>query len=807
MKEMNYSYIVKTEELKIAKTFLENILGALTTDDIVKPEIHCISQDWGKLQTGVSVTRRPLCLKGKIYSTGLGTHAESKILIRLPRRILRITGLCGVDDNPETRKNSRSLVFSIEMKERKIWESNPLSVDSEPAEIDIPANGIQEFFLCVRGPITYAHADWVNLRAYLENGKIVEIGKPEYFCGFGFYYDDRHSTEFFHNWKIKEKSCKEENGIICHTITKTDPQTSLDVICEIKEYTKFPVIEWRLKFENRSNRTTPLLRDVKSLDTTFNYGIFPYLHYWTGDYAQPDGYEPFCVSLAHQEIFNFSPVGGRPTNRAWPYFNLEWQEEHRGIIVAIGWPGQWLACFEGKEDGAVHISAGQQNTHFKLLSGEHIYSPTSVLMFYQGDFNRSQNLWRRWMMAHNMPRMKGKLPSQMLAAYCGKVGTSEMALETEKSQIQSFNMYRKRGIKLDLWWIDAGWYPCNGIWYQVGTWDVDKKRFPGGIRAISDYCRKKQVKTIVWFEPERVYPETWLWNHHPEWLLKSTKNSNRLLNLGNTDARKWLTNHIIQFIKKHRINVYRQDFNIDPLPFWKENDTPDRQGITENHYVEGYLTFWNELRTKIPDLLIDSCASGGRRNDLETMKLAVPLHKTDYNYADNDVKQAFHYSLYQWFPYFGALLWPFDNVDSYAFFSSIAPATVLNYDPANVKLDWKLLKNLTEKWRAITNTLYFYTDYYPLTPYSRDDDDWIAWQFHNPEKHEGIIQAFRRRNCKWSSICLKLQGLEQKLTYTISEFEPHSKTKRISGKKLMESGITIFSRKTPEAKILIYRKD
>ncbi len=809
MEEMNYADIVQAEEMADAKFWLERMLMNLTaiaSTDEIKPDIYCISQDWGKLRMGASVSGSPLCLAGNIYSIGLGTHAESKIRVRLPSGILRLTGLCGVDDNTSTRKNCKALVFSIEAGRRKIWESRPQLAESEPAEIDIPMKGIHEFVLCVRGPITFAHADWVNLKAHLINGKTVEIGRPAEIFGFSFCYDSTPFIEFFHGWKVRKQSFPEKDGIIQHSIIRTDSRTGLVVICEIKQYSRFPVIEWQLKLKNSSRRCTPIIKDIKSLDVRFKWDDFPYLYYWTGDYCQPDGYEPFRVSLAHDETFQFSPVGGRPTNRAWPYYNLQWPSANRGIIAVIGWPGQWMANFKGAEDSSVHVSAGQQITHFTLLPGEQVRTPISVLMFYRGGFIRSQNLWRRWMMAHNMPRQKGNLPLPMLAAYSGKAAGSEMALETEETQIRSFNAYSRHGIELDCWWMDAGWYPCDGTWSHVGTWDVDETRFPRGIRVISDYCRKKSVKTLVWFEPERVHPDTWLWNNHPEWLLKSNGMSNRLLNLGNPAARRWLINHIDRIIKKQGIDIYRQDFNIDPLPFWLANDKPDRQGITENHYVEGYLSFWKALLKRNPDILIDSCASGGRRNDLETMRLSVPLHKTDYNYQDSAVKQAFHYSLYQWMPYFGAPLWPTDRVDAYAFYSSLVSMTLLNYDPLCSGLDWKLLRKLTEKWRLIAENLYFYGDYYPLIPYNRDEDRWIAWQFHRPDREEGIVQAFRRENCRSASIHLALQGLDPDATYSITDLDAGDKTKKITGRKLMESGISVTTEKAPQAKILIYRK-
>ena len=52
-----------------------------------------------------------------------------------------------------------------------------------------------------------------------------------------------------------------------------------------------------------------------------------------------------------------------------------------------------------------------------------------------------------------------------------------------------------------------------------GTWEPDLTRFPNGLRAISDHALAKGVKTLVWFEPERVRRGTWLYENRAHWLL------------------------------------------------------------------------------------------------------------------------------------------------------------------------------------------------------------------------------------------------------------------------------------------------
>ena len=110
--------------------------------------------------------------------------------------------------------------------------------------------------------------------------------------------------------------------------------------------------------------------------------------------------------------------------------------------------------------------------------------------------------------------------------------------------------------------------------------------------------------------------------------------------------------HIDKLLTEQGIDLYRQDFNMDPLDYWRTHDAPDRQGITEIRHVTGYLAFWDELRRRHPGLLIDTCASGGRRNDLETLRRAVPLWRTDY-ILEPIGTQCCTYGISSWIPFHG----------------------------------------------------------------------------------------------------------------------------------------------------------
>lgn len=632
---------------------------------------------------------------------------------------------------------------------------------------------------------------------------------------FSFVYDGHNSNELLRDWTLDKTSRKLDKQRTERTLTWTDPKTGLVVRCVAVEYSDFPSVEWTIYLKNNGTRDTPIISDLKAIDIALDNktgGEF-LLHHATGSPANGSDYGPLETPLGPGTSKRFGATGGRPNSVDWSYFNLEWGG--RGMIVAIGWPGQWSAEFVRDQATRLQLRAGQEVTHFTLHPGEEVRSPLVQLQFWQGgDWIASQNVWRRWMKAHGMPRPGGKLPKPMLLAHSGRTYT-EMINATEENQKMFIGRYLEEGIKIDYWWMDAGWYANEtenrGAWPLPSYYDQDYTRFPNGIRAISDYAHSKGVKTLLWFEPETIYPGTWLTKNHPDWLLGN--GVPRALNLGNPVVLKWCTNNIDKILKEQDIDLYRQDFNQDPLAAWRYNEPEDRQGITENHYVRGYLAFWDELQKRHPNMLIDSCASGGRRNEPEAMKRAVPLWRSDCAY-EPIAQQCMAYGISFWLPYQGTGTTAardsayYDDgrptsVDEYAFWSTSAPSMLCSIDIRDKQLDYSRLRKLISQWRQINK--YYYGDFYPLTPWSRENNVWIGWQYDVPESGEGMVQMFRRSESNIDKITVKLRGLESKAQYAVRNVDSDKDTV-ISGYDLIERGLSIEIPAKPGVAVITYKK-
>ena len=578
----------------------------------------------------------------------------------------------------------------------------------------------------------------------------------------------------------------------------TDPDSGLELRVEVTLYRDFPVVEWVAWFRNGGDGPSPILQDILAVDASFD-GAGPHLRHCNGDFCSETGYTWEGQALQTGDTAAFAPTGGRACDSAFPYYRLLFEDG--GLSMAIGWPAQWAASFEGVE-GGVRVRAGQQQTHLRLQPGERIRTPRITVLAWDGDAGRAVNLWRRWYLAHVLPRPDGQ-PLRPKLAFCGTDEGAEFTAATEANQLRYIDRARQLGIDFDVWWIDAGWYPCydeqgERSWPMTGSWEPDPERFPNGMGAISERIAGDDASLLLWFEPERVRPGTRLDVEHADWLLRAEGAVDGCLDLGNPACREWLTDHVSRLIDDNGIGIYRQDHNFSPLAHWRENDDADRQGMHENLHVQGYLQYWDDLLARHRGLWIDSCASGGRRNDLETLRRSVPLHYSDYGYGEHRVKLAFHRTLYEWIPYFkeATVSWDLqghgrydDGVDSFSFHCGMAPMLFATLDIRRDDYDYPLAVSMIELWRRAAE-LILHGDFYPHTPDPRADDGWLAWQFDRPELGRGLVQAIRFADAPAKSHTVHLQGIDPEAAYHFENPETGA-TRDLSGQDLVAAGFRL----------------
>lgn len=602
---------------------------------------------------------------------------------------------------------------------------------------------------------------------------------------FSFTYDGRPSAPLLAKWPVKMADERLDANRTRRTLTWTDPKTGLEVRCVAVDYADYPAVEWLLHFSNTGTGNTPIIEKIQALDCNISGGGQGFvLHRALGESNSARSFAPVDEPLPPGDVRErvYAPNGGRSSDGNMPYFNVD--RHDGGMVLAIGWSGQWEAGFQTQADGSLRVRAGQQLTHFTLHAGETVRSPRVVLAFWQGsDDLRGNNILRQLVLKHYLPQKDGRA---VFPPICASVGVTAPDGSYEKPHLDAIAPMKERGI--EVFWSDMDpqqWYP-GGFPNGTGTWEVDKAKYPNGLKPLGEAIRAAGLGYLLWFEPERVHPGTKIDREHPEWVMKSQGEWSQLFRLHDQKARAWLTDLIDAHITTAQLTWVRWDFNIEPLGFWRRNDATNRQGITEIRHIEGLYGMWAELQRRHPGLIIDNCSSGGRRLDIEAGRYGLPLWHSDLQCSGShpEADQLQNGGLYRWVPLHGC--GNFGLEPSYAFRSAMTPGNILCVSSTDAGTEQGMKKSV-----AIYRKLrpYMLGDFYPLFPHSDAANAWYGYQFNRPEQTDGFALVFRRGQAA-EETAVKLRGLDPERIYALSDLDKPGVT-NLSGRALMETGLPV----------------
>ena len=629
---------------------------------------------------------------------------------------------------------------------------------------------------------------------------------------FSFVHDGKKSEDFIKTWGYSSMKLEStEANVIKRRFTYESKKTGLRVDCDVEGYTDYNAVKWMLRFTNTNNNNSKTISDVKVIDLDLEYGDSGdfILHSAEGNHISKADFHPRSTVLTNGEPIQFFPEGGRSSETAFPFFNIE-SPSDQGVVFAIGWSGTWVSDFVKESDKSVSVKSGMKRFESYLKPNETFRTPSMCLLFWNSK-NRidGHNKFRRFVLAHQSRKIDGELATYPLSSgfnYRDPEPCTEYSCLTEDYAIAMIRRYTQFGLIPEVYWLDAGWYTGAANFEEgqtwantVGNWTVDKTRFPRGLKPIADEAHKVGAKFMVWFEPERVIEGTQWAVEHPEWMLRDGEGDWLLFDLGNEEARKWMTNWIVDMIRENGIDYYRQDFNMRPDVYWEANDEPGRAGMKELRHIEGLYEFWDTLLEEFPELLIDNCASGGRRLDMETIPRSAPLWRSDYyHYDDPDGYQGHTYGLNYFLPLHGTGIL---QTDPYSFRSSMSSALIYNWKITDKNVSYIDMQNLLKEYSEIRP--YYYEDYYPLVGIEdlTRDDIWIAYQLHRPTDETGVIIAFRRENCAENYLTVQLGGVQTNKNYIITNKDDENFKLIKSGKELAE-GIDLII-ENPRSSLLL----
>jgi alpha-galactosidase len=589
-------------------------------------------------------------------------------------------------------------------------------------------------------------------------------------------------------------------------------------------------VEYWVHFKNEGTRASEVIENVRAMDLSFVHpDIADSFVLSSGGGLADAVFPPRTYAIRRRQFAPMTPVGGevtltteggRSSNGDLPFFFIQNQKVSEGLFVAVGWSGQWSATVAARpEKNQIHLTAAIPDLQIRLAPGEEIQGPHILVGAYHGSAAEGSNRLRNLIRDHYTPRLDGKLfePPATYDHWWNIADRFDQPLLRQLADAAA-------ALGQEYFLLDAGWYAgtggTGGFSAGVGNWEeIDRQKFPDGLRPFADYVRSKGLHFGLWFEPERVARGSLLARQHPDWVIwlpDTTRaappfqsNNYGLLNYGRPEVREWVRRMMDRYITDLDIRYIRYDFNIDPLAYWTAHDSPDRRGITQLRHIAGFYQVIDWIRQKHPGTVLEGCASGGRRIDLETARRFHTFWISDHTIDPNIVRfhlEGLNYFLpgnYEYVCY--SLPLPSEHKFSpadFTFQSFLGGAFGLGGRihewPAPVKA--QALRHV-QTFKKIRH--YLMTDYYPLAPQPDDLSAWEGWQFHDPAGNSGFVQLFRTHAGTGSST-FRLHGLRSGKRYQFSD--PYTgETVEHSGTEATARGITVRLDEMT-SKVLIYRQ-
>jgi alpha-galactosidase len=659
---------------------------------------------------------------------------------------------------------------------------------------------------------------------------------------FSFVYEGKSSGSLLAAWKRTYGRQRNADGTEVRVTRYADPITGLEVSSEIKLFPDSDAVEILLRLRNNGSKDTPIIEKILPLDLHFTppgTGRIV-LHYLQGSLGKGEDYLPIdkeLMSGKELRLVHYVLEGAKHVGGQFPFFSFEW--EGGGLIGAVGWSGQWLVHTSRGSGRELTLQAGQQTTHLSLHPGESIRTPRLLLLEWKGkDRLIGHNQMRRLLVAHYLPRIGGtvvfppvaviadhviifddieskfgKNPLQLLPTLQPSDLTHQNGYLTPDDALNAINEENQLGlirgmppVGVEAYWLDAGWF--EGEWpYGVGSWVPDPKKFPHGMRPLGDNAHAKGMKFLLWFEPGRVGRGSLIGSQHPEWVLHQSSEGKLggLFNYGDPAARQWMTDLLSNRIEKWGIDIYRQDSNICPLPFWQATDKPTRLGITEIRWVEGLYAIWDELLRKHPKLMIDNANWRITGPDIEVMSRSVgSLTRSEIDcygipFPAPDQAQTSELSL--WIPLHATEV---HGLDPYFFRSAATTGACIGFDPRSKYVPPEEVEEAIEELKSLRP--YWLGDYYPLARTDIDERNWSGWQFDRPDMGGGFAALFRRAKSPDPAYVVDLHGIDPEGKYEVTfarTFRAGDRT-LMKGADLARLGVKIDS--TPGSLLIRYRK-
>lgn len=295
-------------------------------------------------------------------------------------------------------------------------------------------------------------------------------------------------------------------------------------------------------------------------------------------------------------------------------------DEFQGEVIGFSliYSGNFLAQAEVDTHDTTRVLLGINPEWFdwKLEPGEGFQTPEAVMVYTDRGMNdMSQTFHRlfqkRLARGYWRDRERPILINNWEATYFDF--TEERIVEIAKKA-------KEQGIELFV--LDDGWFgKRTSERAGLGDWKANPERLPEGITGLAQKIEALGMKFGLWFEPEMVNKDSDLYREHPDWILsvperrQSQGRYQYVLDFSRKEVVDYIYDRMAEILGSGKVSYVKWDMNRSITECWSAALPADRQGEVFHRYILGVYDLYDRLNTAFPEVLFESCASGGGRFD------------------------------------------------------------------------------------------------------------------------------------------------------------------------------------------------
>lgn len=318
----------------------------------------------------------------------------------------------------------------------------------------------------------------------------------------------------------------------------------------------------------------------------------------------------------------FGQVGTMPVRRWFPFAAIE--DTAAGVVwgAQLAWAGSWQMEIV-RQHFQVSLSGGLADREFghwmkTLAPGESLEAPPATVACVRGTIDDlCDRLTRSQEAAVDLhPAVERDLPV-VFNEWCTTWGDPRHEKVLKIAD-------RLAGTDVRYLVIDAGWYKTDGTDWGLshGDWIPNPALFPEGLEGVAEAIRRRGLIPGLWFEMETCGRDSTAFSLVDHLLRRDgipvAVGARRFWDMNDPWVVDYLSGRVIDVLERGGFGYLKVDYN-ETLGIGC--DHPDSVGEGLRQQVLGTYRFFEKIRARLPDLVIENCASGGHR--LEPSMLAL----------------------------------------------------------------------------------------------------------------------------------------------------------------------------------------